>query len=410
MRATPILGLEQGAKVVLKIQIQIFTAFALIIVPLSICAAQVSGAPPQACPDLPEGLWTAICDAQYSAQRPGDYPYSINYCCVHSARDFHEACKRANLSCYTIHIYNGKLEAGHALNLVEEPKGTCRFVDTTGIGVERGGAIIPPRIGDITFPCDRDPPQAAICSIMREPPDCEWRAPHGVFWIPGSGSVHAEPQAPWTYAMCKERSINVKYCAQCCTKNAEYFYRLSAQEKPPLDDSGIPPFPNPEFKGGLEDMTRAWQRSCLYACDGGYGGSPEPLLDKNPGARFAIDFCGAAFPIKLPDSRKCIVCCVKNADRHSYPPSERNACEATCRAVLDPPVGPPSGSASSWEKGNEFARSSGFQNKEPSSGCYCVADNGVVTNNSCGNLQPPIPSGMYCKCTNPNGITCDQNS
>jgi hypothetical protein len=380
-----------------KIRVQIFTAFALILVPLSICAAQVSGAPPQACPDLPEALWTAICDAQYSAQRPGDYPYSINYCCVHSARDFHEACKRAKLPCYSIVIYTQV--SGHALNLVEGPKGTCRFVDTTGGGVERGGAIIPPRIGDITFPCDRDPPQAAICSIMREPPDCEWRVdPRG---------PQPEPQAPWTFAVCKKDYIDVKACAKCCTKEAQYFYVHSARDEPPLDDSGIPPWPKPEFKGGLVDMTRAWQKKCLDACD---VGSVEPSIVKNPGARAAIDLCGADRDPLLPKIRtqtECLRCCDDKAFFHEYPPSERNACEATCRSVLKDP---------DWGGGEFTFRPAGPRKKPPTSsggggsGCYCVAVNGVVTNNSCGNLQPPIPSGMYCKCTNPNGIACDKNS
>ncbi len=38
--------------------------------------------------------------------------------------------------------------------------------------------------------------------------------------------------------------------------------------------------------------------------------------------------------------------------------------------------------------------------------CYCTAVNGVLMNNSCGNLQPPNVSGNYCSCTNPGGIQC----
>lgn len=42
--------------------------------------------------------------------------------------------------------------------------------------------------------------------------------------------------------------------------------------------------------------------------------------------------------------------------------------------------------------------------------CYCTAVNGALTNNSCGNLQPPNVSGNYCSCTNPGGIQCQPGS
>ncbi len=46
----------------------------------------------------------------------------------------------------------------------------------------------------------------------------------------------------------------------------------------------------------------------------------------------------------------------------------------------------------------------------PPANCGCTASNGVLTNNSCGNLQPPNVSGNYCSCTNPGGVPCVQGS
>lgn len=323
-----------------KTAVAICTALALSIVPLSTSVAQTGGSGGSSnpsnggpglpsCPDLPDGLWTAICDAQFSAKRPGNYPFSIEYCCVHSTRDLQEACKRANLNCYRILIHGDDNPMSHALTLVEGPPGTCRFVDITGepAGTQRG-AIVPPNIGDITFPCDQDPPRAAICRAMHLPDDCK-------------GTVVKEPstdiEKPWTDTVCRNlKGSNQAVCAGCCTDIATQFYVAARHDSGSLKPGDS--HPPDGVEADLVEMTRAWQKRCLNACE---AGSSEPSIPKNPGERAAIDLCGAD-PSKRTNagSTECIKCCDQLGQVHAYPTEDQAACVATCKSALGPPAKP----------------------------------------------------------------------
>ena len=275
-----------------------------------------SSEPPLVCPDLPDGLMNIICDAVGSAKPPGGHPWTIRYCCAHSARDFHDACERAKQSCYTMWIMPPPTEppTGHAINLIEEPKGTCRFVDTTS------GDI---RVGGITFPCN-NPPERAICRAMDLPDNCGWRVKR----------ISPSPIPGWGPDTCAKRDqgqeINsVNECAQCCSFNAATFNEKANFAEP--SNSRDPD--ETERTKELWEMTFQWQMECYNACESHWS-TP---IEKNPGARFAIDLC------QIPGVRArytCPECCEVAANAGQYPKNDKEACLSACESIVVQPAKP----------------------------------------------------------------------
>jgi hypothetical protein len=295
--------------------------------PTSPDSGSPSGSPP------PEWLADLMMCAVCEANPPGGLYWSCEYFCMHSAADFLNKCNQAGRTCYSIGLYPPKGKFGHQVNLVEEPQGVCRFVDTTS------GKI---KIGDITFPCS-NPPEKAICQIMGHPDKCGWR----------SRSPSTTPEAPWTERLCSQRHSSLPRCVSCCADHAEKFYQDGARdwdavEQPvgpdggEVDENAIKNWiknldPN-DIIGQQVDMTAKWHGRCLDACSSKF----QQPIEKDPGTRFAIDAC-IPRPNTPPDPKypasgeQCRECCYLGAKFPSYPPSSEASCMAHCNTVYGPP-------------------------------------------------------------------------
>ncbi len=111
---------------------------------------------PGSCPDFSPELWASICET-FEQPKPGDIPYSIDYCCRHYQYDFHKICSAYGLKCSSLN-FKCK-DARHAINVVEDPPGVCFLVDVTG-----GSVTTSP----VTFAC-KDLAPRQICALYGNP-------------------------------------------------------------------------------------------------------------------------------------------------------------------------------------------------------------------------------------------------
>jgi hypothetical protein len=269
----------------------------------------------EVCPGIPEGVMDVVCDAITAANFPGGHPWSIRHCCQHSAAVFHEACTRAGMSCYTIGVFprpragSTDDEIGHRLNLVEDPKGTCRFADIAS------GRI---NIGTITFPCN-NPSQKAICQAMNLPETCRW----------GAGSSSQSPVKPYTIDSFTANTFSAASCLSDCTRWAASFF-------PNNEDAAEIPYwgMDPGFKArktALDKMTKEWAVECWTACESRYsiptgtdGFGEDFGVVKNFGTRFAMDRCPR-------DTLECSRCCDLATQEKKLPIEDKDACLSTCK-------------------------------------------------------------------------------
>ena len=114
----------------------------------------------QSCPDLSPELWSVICQV-YEKPKPGNLPYSIDYCCRHYSHEVHNLCAEYGLQCRTVNFNCGE-DFRHSINLVENPPGTCFLIDITG-----GESKVSP----FSFPC-KDFSVKHICRLYSNKTDC----------------------------------------------------------------------------------------------------------------------------------------------------------------------------------------------------------------------------------------------
>ena len=298
-----------------------------------------TGSPP------PEWLADLMLCAVCEANPPGGFYWSCEYFCMHSAADFLNKCNQAGRTCYSIGVHNPvRGLPGHQVNMVEDPTGTCRFVDTTSGNIT---------IGDMTFPCNK-PPEKAICQIMGLPDNCGWKM---------GGRPSPSPEAPWTEAICSQKRYDnrnaipisqeqkAEGCADCCVVHASVFYIGGARRPQPgqvQPGNGASEEEQRRYIRGLDprdiisgqvDMTRQWYERCINSCSSKFGNPNET----DPGARFAITVCGAfqeaakANPEQELNGQQCRTCCEDFALLPSYPPASKPQCIGRCNAVYGPP-------------------------------------------------------------------------
>jgi hypothetical protein len=171
-------------------------------------------------------------------------PYSVYYTCRHYSDRANRLCQEYGIQCRSLDVFCPNLSTGHRVNIAIIDGRECLIDPTAGIIIS----------------CDIDTPekyQAAICTVMGKPPDCNCST-RSV----GSSVI------PYDYTVCAlNRGLRGPACEECCESEAEYH----SSRGDPLVPDWIE-----ECKSTCRIFSSA--SSCARArnCRAGYIGSCEP--------------------------------------------------------------------------------------------------------------------------------------
>ena len=268
----------------------------------------------QSCPDLSPELWSVICQV-YEKPKPGNLPYSIDYCCRHYSHEVHNLCAEYGLQCRTVNFNCGE-DFRHSINLVENPPGTCFLIDITG-----GESKVSP----FSFPC-KDFSVKHICRLYSNKTDCacviERTSSQPI--DPdndGNGCVdQVKATQPWFKSMIEPP---FEVCTRCCHLMSKSFW---------LDSK-------PEDRA----QVAAAEIRCLRSCADEFDPS---RFSADLGMWYAYNKClGRHEPSihigPLPynhTAAECLACCSDGAGHAGlpgeYPTEQEASCRKTCKDHL----------------------------------------------------------------------------